>query len=83
MENPCPNCQHDKQKYGFSLEKEGIYMTMVKDIKTCCAVKVKLLNYTASEVKFIAEENHKEYTKSRKDFMTSSWQLKGPTAKFE
>ena len=83
MKDPCPNCQHDKQKYGFILEKDGVYMTMVKDIKTCCAVKVKLTNYTASEVKFIAEENHKEYTKSRKDFMTSSWQLKGPDAKFE
>ena len=79
----CPNRQSDKQKYGFSLEKEGIYMTMVKDIKTCCAVKVKLLSFNALEVKFIAEENHKEYTKDRKDFMTSSWQLKGPDAKFE
>jgi hypothetical protein len=56
---------------------------MVKDIKTCCAVKVKLLSFNALEVKFIAEENHKEYTKARKDFMTSSWQLKGPDAKFE
>ena len=83
MNKPCPNCYGDLKRYGFTLEVGGVYMTMVKDIKTCCAVKVKLLSYTASEVKFIAEENHKEYTKSRKDFMTSSWQLKGPEAKFE
>lgn len=53
-------------------------MTMVKEIKTCCAVKVKLIDYNASEVKFEAEDNHKIYTKQRTDFMTSSWQLKGP-----
>ena len=91
MKDPCPNCFSDKKKYGFILEKDGIYMTMVKEIKSCCAVKVKLLEYTASEVKFITEEEYRiekdiskiTRTKSRKDFMTSSWQLKGYEAKFE
>jgi len=78
MNKPCPNCQNDKAKYGFTLERDGIYMTIVKEIKTCCAVKVKLIDYNASEVKFEAEDNHKIYTKQRTDFMTSSWQLKGP-----
>lgn len=78
MKKPCPNCHNDKAKYGFILERGGIYMTMVKEIKTCCAVKVKLIDYNASEVKFEAEDNHKIYTKQRTDFMTSSWQLKGP-----
>lgn len=75
MKEPCPNCHKDKIKYGFILEKGGTYMTMVKDIKTCCAVKVKLIDFNASEVKFIAEDNNKEYTKTRKDFMTSSWRV--------
>lgn len=77
MKKPCPNCQNDKAKYGFILERDGIYMTMVKEIKTCCAVKVKLIDYNASEVTFVAEDNNKTYTKTRKDFMTSSWRVYG------
>lgn len=78
MNKPCHNCYGDLKRYGFTLEVGGVYMTMVKEIKTCCAVKVKLIDYNASEVKFEAEDNHKIYTKQRTDFMTSSWQLKGP-----
>ena len=77
MKKPCPNCQNDKAKYGFTLEDGGKYMTMVKEIKTCCAVKVKLISHSASEVTFVAEDNNKTYTKTRKDFMTSSWRVYG------
>lgn len=74
MNKPCPNCRNDRAVYGFTLENGKIYMTKVKEIKTCCAVKVKLISHTASEVTFEAEENHKIYTKTRTDFMKSSWQ---------
>ena len=39
MNKPCPNCYGDLKRYGFTLEIGGVYMTMVKEIKTCCAVK--------------------------------------------
>ena len=78
MNKPCPNCYGDLKRYGFTLEVDGVYMTMVKEIKTCCAVKVKVTKFNTTEVTFIAEDNDKTYTKSRKDFMTSSWRLKGP-----
>lgn len=77
MNKPCPNCRNDKAVYGFTLEDGKFYMTMVKEIKICCAVKVKLISHTASEVTFEAVENHKIYTKTRKDFMTSSWRVYG------
>jgi hypothetical protein len=91
MNKPCPNCYSDLKKYGFILEKNGVYMTMVKEIKSCCAIKVRVISFDSSEVKFYTEEEYRTEndiskitrTKSRKDFMTSSWQLKGPTAKFE
>mgnify|MGYP003289940036 CR=1 FL=1 len=72
----CTNCQQtDKEKYGFILENNGLYMTIVKEIKTCCAVKVKLLNFTAGNVTYKAFDNNKEYTVNRSDFMKSSWRI--------
>ena len=34
MNKPCPNCYGDLKRYGFTLEVGGVYMTMVKEIKT-------------------------------------------------
>lgn len=70
---PCPNCRNDRAVYGFTLEDGGIYMTKVKEVKVCCAVKVRLISHTASEVTFEVEGKDGVYKKTRKDFMTSSW----------
>lgn len=72
---PCPNCpqkqQNDYFKYGFTLMNGAIYWTKIPEVKQCCAIKVKLIDHTASNVTM--EYEGKTYIKSRKDFMESSW----------
>ena len=71
----CPNChgfpQNDQMKYGFTLNRGATYWTKIPEVKTCCPIKVTLVDYTNSSV--TVEFNEKQYTKSRKDFMESSW----------
>lgn len=71
---PCPHCptpQSDQMKYGFTLNRGAVYWTKINEVKTCCAVKVTLIDYTNATV--TVECEGKQYTKQRKDFMESSW----------
>lgn len=69
---PCPACdRRDYDKYGFILQDGSNYYTQDKTIRTCCAVKVKLLSHDSGIIRY--EYNGKEYTRPYKEFMTSSW----------
>lgn len=69
---PCPACdKRDLDKYGFILEDGSYYYTQDKNIKNCCAVKVQLISHDSATCKYTYQ--NKEYSKSYKDFMTSSW----------
>lgn len=68
----CPECEYrEKMEYGFNLVDGVNYYTMLKEIKSCCAIKVTLISHRADHIVF--EYNGKQYEKSYKDFMTSSW----------
>lgn len=69
---PCPACdKRDFDKYGFVLEDGQYYMTTDKTIKSCCAVKVKLISHSNATI--VYEYEGKTYSKTYKDFMISSW----------
>ncbi len=71
----CPECERlnrsDYERYGFVLSDNCYYWTIIKEVKTCCPVKVKLEKHTATDV--IVSYGDKQYTKKRGDFMKSSW----------
>lgn len=69
----CPECEAQKLIYGFALEKNQYYMTKVPEIKQCCAVKVKVVDYDSLTVYFTC--NDKQYQMIKKDFMKSSWRV--------
>lgn len=74
--HPCPHCpqkpnQSDLQRYGFTLYNGAQYWTIIKEIKACCPIKVTLVDHTNSIVT-VAVNGH-QYTKTRKEFMESSW----------
>lgn len=75
MNHPCPHCpktpQMDYYKYGFNLVRGCNYWTIIPEVKACCPIKVTVTDYTNAEV--TVTFNGKTYTKSRKDFMESSW----------
>lgn len=75
MRPPCPECEkrnrNDLMKYGFNLVEGGYYWTIIPQIKTCCPVKVQLVESTYKSV--TVEVNGKNYTKDRTEFMKSSW----------
>lgn len=74
----CPHCPHcppdrEKEKYGFSLEKNGKYYTGGSN--SCCPIKVTVTKITANEVEY-TDKNGVTHIKSYHDFMTSSWRDK-------
>lgn len=73
--HPCPHCpknnQTDLQKYGFTLYTGGKYWTIIKEIKSCCPIKVILVDHNVNTV--TVEVDGKQFTKTRKEFMESSW----------
>lgn len=72
---PCPYCpkheQSDLYRYGFTLCNGAIYWTIIKEIKTCCPIKVTLIDHTTSNV--TVEVNGQRFTKAKKEFMETSW----------
>lgn len=74
--HPCPHCpkpnnQTDLQKYGFTLYTGAKYWTIIKEIKACCPIKVELVDHNSATV--TVEVNGKQFSKSRKEFMETSW----------
>lgn len=69
----CPNCTGLESLYGFHLERNTFYMTMVKEIKTCCPSKVYVTEITAMDVIFTCEG--KTFRMNKKEFYKSSWRL--------
>lgn len=75
MHDPmCEQLHHlDELKYGFTLYKNEYYWTKITEIKQCCPIKVKLIDYTSTNV--YVEYNGKQYIKPRKEFMENSWRV--------
>lgn len=75
MHHYCPECEKrnksDYNKYGFNIVKDAKYWTIIKEVKTCCPVKVTLVDYNSTNV--ILEIDGKQYTKQRDEFMKTSW----------
>lgn len=75
MNNNCPNCEKinrsDFEKYGFNLHDGAYYWTIISEIRSCCPIKVKLESHDALTVTVVIED--KKFTKSRSEFMKSSW----------
>lgn len=71
----CPNCGNLKEKFGFVLESNAYYMTMIPEVKNCCPVKVYVTEHNSRNVTMICDIDKKEYTKSVHDFYRSSWRL--------
>ena len=75
----CPECEkrniREFDKYGFNIVKDGKYWTLVKEVKSCCPIKVKVIDAMSNKVSFIVvdDSSKKVYTKDRIDFLTSSW----------
>lgn len=69
----CPECEAQRAVYGFTLQKGGIYMSKVPEIKACCAVKVQVTDFDSLKVYFT--NNGKAYEMPKKQFMSSSWRV--------
>lgn len=71
----CPHCppDHEREKYGFSLEKGGKYYT--GSANACCPIKVTVTKITADEVEY-TDKNGVTHRKLYHDFMISSWRDK-------
>lgn len=75
MQGYCPECERrnrsDLAKYGFSLHDGYNYWTIIKEVRSCCAIKVQLESHDATSV--TVSYNGNLYTKDRGEFMKSSW----------
>lgn len=69
----CPVCEEYRKEYGFVLETDAYFMTMVPEVKTCCPVKVYVTYFDSTSVKFTC--NGKEYEKPTKQFYRESWKV--------
>lgn len=69
----CPECEAEKAVYGFVLKKNCEYMTKLKEIRTCCPVKVKVIDFDSLTVKMTYRD--KEFIMPKKQFMTTSWRV--------
>ena len=71
----CPECerlyQSEKEKYGFNIVDGHYYWTKIPEVKTCCPVKVQVVESTSRTVTVTV--NGKTFTKDRTDFLKSSW----------
>ena len=68
----CPECdRRDYERYGFVLEDGQSYFTTIKEVRPCCPVKVKLISHNSGQI--VVDYQGTQYTKTYKDFMTSSW----------
>ena len=72
---PCPECEkrnmREFDRYGFTIEVGGRYWTHIKEIKACCPIKVIIKETVGNNV--IVEYNGKQYTRTREEFLKSSW----------
>lgn len=68
----CPECDaRDYARYGFTLVDGEYYYTKIEEVRKCCPIKVKLISHNSGQIQ--VDYNGTAYTKSYKDFMTSSW----------
>lgn len=71
----CPECerlyQSEKEKFGFTIIDGYYYWTNVPEVKTCCPVKVQVVESTSRTVTITVDG--KTFTKDRTDFLRSSW----------
>ena len=68
----CPECEaRDYARYGFTLVDGAYYYTKIEEIRKCCPIKVQLISHNSGQIK--VDYNGTTYTKSYKDFMSTSW----------
>lgn len=69
----CNGCGSTRKRYGYDLESNHYYMTVIEDVRSCCPLKVFVYSVSRQEVLFRYEG--KEYKKSRDEFLGSSWRV--------
>lgn len=69
----CPECEAQRAVYGFTLQKNGVYMTKVPEVKACCPVKVQVTDFDSLKVYF--SYANKQYIMPKKQFMSTSWRV--------
>ena len=71
----CPECEKrnrsDYEKYGIAIVEGSYYWTKIPEVRTCCPVKVLMVESTAKTV--TVSINGKTFVRDRTEFLKSSW----------
>lgn len=71
----CPECERrnisEKERFGFNIVDGYYYWTKIPEVRTCCPVKVQVVESTSKTVTVTIDG--KTFVKDRLDFLKSSW----------